>query len=60
MSTKHHHHHDFKYEQEKELAMKKPHNIRRRRKLISNTIFTILCVIAVAIIAAVVWMYTNE
>lgn len=52
----HHHHYDS---DDSEVFKIKNLGAQKRRKIMANVTFTALCIIAIIIIIAVVWMYTN-
>lgn len=52
----HHHHYDS---DDSEVFKIKNLSAQKRRRIMANVTFTALCIIAIIIIIAVVWMYTS-
>ncbi len=54
----HHHHHHHKKDDSDRF---REHQLRsiKRKKTISRVLFTVTCIVAVAILIAVFWLYTN-
>lgn len=57
-SRRHHHRHHQK--DASEIFKEKQLGARRRRKVCSDVLFALGCVLALLIILAVFWLYTNE
>ncbi|MBM6993419.1 MAG: hypothetical protein I3J02_09190 [Prevotella sp.] len=56
----HHHHHHHHYRSSSDRFKEHQLRVNRNKKIFSRVLFILGCIIAIAIIIAVVWLYTNE
>lgn len=60
MTTERRHHHHHHHQDASDIYKQNQFHARRRRRIISNVLFALGCILSVLIIIAVVWLYTNE
>ncbi len=56
----HHHHHHRHRKDDSDRFRERQLKASRNKKILSNLLFTVGCILAIIIILAVVWLYTNE
>lgn len=59
-STHHHRHSHHRHRDEAEIFKNKQLNAKARRRIIARTMFIILSIVAILIMAFAVWIYTVE